>query len=221
VVPNDLYLTWVHETILPARKRFRRNRLGVYIQEMQPEGRSIIDIGGDINTWSEIPTPLNLTILNLPTSLNRTSSHHHATFIEGDGCCVPLPDNSFDLVFSNSVIEHVGDATKQLAFAREVRRLGRGYWVQTPSRWFPLEAHSMMPFWWFYPSAFRQFLIRRWRKRVPAWTDMVAGSRVLSKADLRRLFPEATILTEKVFGISKSYVAFARGTSTRLDQNQR
>ena len=64
--------------------------------------------------------------------------HHTFHVIEGDACSVEqFGDRSFDLVFSNSVIEHVGPPAKQAEFAHEVLRLGRSYWVQTPSKWFP------------------------------------------------------------------------------------
>jgi hypothetical protein len=67
-----------------------------------------------------------------------------------------------------------------------------------------------MPFWWFYPTRLRQYFLEGWRKKLPAWTEMVEGTRVLTKADLERLFPEATILVETAFGIPKSYIAYFR-----------
>jgi hypothetical protein len=123
-------------------------------------------------------------------------------------------DGQFDLAFSNSVIEHVGPEPKQAAFAREVRRLGRDYWVQTPSRWFPIEAHCDMPFWWFYPDAVRRWFIKRWRPRLPAYTDMVEGTRVLRLGDLRRLFPDGELYVEFAHGLPKSYTVYR--TSRRL-----
>jgi hypothetical protein len=83
--------------------------------------------------------------------------------------------------------------------------------VQTPSQWFPIEAHCGMPFWWFYPDRLRQYFIERWRKKLPAWTQMVEETTVLTRADLKRLFPEAQILTETSFGVPKSYVAYFVG----------
>lgn len=133
------------------------------------------------------------------------ASHHKIRYIDGDACAVEgFAERSFDIVFSNSVIEHVGPADKQAEFAREVRRLGHSYWVQTPSKWFPIEAHCGMPFWWFYPASVRRYAIERWRKKLPAWTEMVEGTTVLTKSDLQGLFPEATILVETSFGMPKS-----------------
>jgi len=211
----EAYLQLIRKAISPIKKRLRDKRWRMFVQEMQPHGGSVIDLGGKIESWSGISSPLDLTLLNLPDFHGEGTewqgqSHHRVIYLEGDACCVSLPDRSFDLVFSSSVIEHVGDANKQAAFANEVRRLGCGYWVQTPSRWFPLEPHSLMPFWWFYPAALRRFLIGRWRRNMPNWADMVAESRVLSKTDLRKLFPEAHIAPERLLGLPKSYIAFAR-----------
>lgn len=73
---------------------------------------------------------------------------------------IPFPDKFFDIVFCSSVIEHVTipkenvwtlvsgqrfrEAAKQhqSEFANEIRRLGKGYFVQAPHRWFPFETHS-------------------------------------------------------------------------------
>jgi hypothetical protein len=123
------------------------------------------------------------------------------------------------VVFSNSVIEHVGPEIRQQSFAREVRRLGRAYWVQTPSKWFPVEAHCGMPLWWFYPEFVRRAIIRRWQEKLPGWTKMIAGTRVLSLRQMRRLFPEATIHVEYSFGLPKSYVAYSSGNGGETRQS--
>ena len=176
------------------------------------EGMSVLDLGGNPHIWSYpfIPS-LNITILNLPGSLIRSiDSQHTFTYIEGDGCNVAgVLDKSFDVVFSNSVIEHVGGVERRAAFANEVRRIGKSYYVQTPSIWFPIEAHNGMPLWWFYPQSVRNMLIRRWRKKLPAWTEMVEGTTVVKRSELKRLFPESKIITESVLGVPKSYTAFS------------
>ena len=188
------------------RKRMRRLVELMFLEKEM----TVLDLGGTPVIWQALRTPLKITILNLPGRTHRgTESHHAIRYVEGDACkVVGFAGKTFDLVFSNSVIEHVGPANKQAEFAREVRRLGKSYWVQTPSKWFPIEPHCNMPFWWFYPVGLRRYLIDRWRRRLPAWTEMVEETRVLTRADMRRLFPEATILVERVLGIPKSYVAY-------------
>lgn len=200
---------------------FRRRRMDALLRTVRPSRDDrILDLGGTPSIWRHVPVPLDVTLLNLPGQLPRAEAGHHAfTYVEGDACRADrFPDQSFDLVFSNSVIEHVGPAEKQEQFAREVLRLGRSYWIQTPSRWFPLEAHCGMPGWWFYPPSLREALLRRWRRKLPAWTEMVESTRVLSIARLRELFPGCRIRVEYACGFPKSYVAYRvrpRGEAAR------
>jgi hypothetical protein len=195
----------------PFSRWARRKRMRLFLQSMSiANGTRIIDLGGTSEIWAHVPMTLQLTILNLPSGLARkTPTHHSITYVEGDACDVSnLKDRSFDLVFSNSVIEHVGNAEKRAAFAREVRRLGNAYWVQTPAIWFPIEAHNGMLFWWFYPQWLRDYFLNKWRKRLPDWTRMVEETTILTKAELMTLFPDASIRTEKVLGFVKSYIVF-------------
>ena len=194
----------------PFSKWSREKRMRSYIALMGiKDGMSILDLGGQPMIWDSVPQCINLTILNLPgEAASNAASHHKIRYVEGDACQVhEFEERSLDSIFSNSVIEHVGPADKQASFAREVRRLGKSYWVQTPSKWFPIEAHCGMPFWWFYPVQLRHYFIERWRKKLPGWTRMVEETTVLTKAELHHLFPEATILVETTFFIPKSYVA--------------
>jgi hypothetical protein len=203
----------------PFSELTRRSRMRSYLALIgSRDGMKVLDLGGQPAIWDSVPSRLDLTILNLP-GIARTAypSHHHITYVVGDACNVEgFDERSFDVVFSNSVIEHVGPPQKQAEFAREARRLGKSYWVQTPSEWFPIEAHCGMPFWWFYPESWKRYFIAGWRAKLPAWTEMVEGTTVLTKRDMRRLFPEADILVERVLGIPKSYTAFFRGPTAQV-----
>lgn len=203
-----------YDLMRPFSARSRKRRMQSFLDLMGiRSGMSVLDLGGLPAIWEDVQFPLAITVLNLPGVAQRAGrSHHDFRYVEGDACRVDgFEDGHFDAVFSNSVIEHVGPADKQADFAREVRRLGRSYWVQTPSKWFPIEAHCGMPLWWFYPAGLRRYFIESWRRKLPAWTAMVEDTRVLSRGDLQRLFPEATILVERACGFPKSYVAYSRG----------
>jgi len=168
-------------------------------------------LGGTVQFWNSITTSLNITVLNLPVEHqdHNESSQHKIDFLNGDACDVrDYSDHSFDVVFSNSVIEHVGGAEKRRMMALEVQRLAPRYWVQTPSIWFPVEAHTYMPFWWFYPEPVKVYFLRSWSRKLPAWTEMIQGTSVLSHGEMRELFPGSKIMTERILGVSKSYIAF-------------
>jgi hypothetical protein len=185
----------------------RMRRFEQFLRLRWHPGLKILDLGGQPEIWENVAMPLDITLLNLPGVFHRaTSDRHRLTFVEGDGCDVrQFGDRHFDIVFSNSVIEHVGDESRQEAFAREVQRLGRHWWVQTPSKFFPIEAHCGMPGWWFYPKSCRAWFIERWRRKLPEWTEMVEGTRVLSYRRLQNLFPTGRFVTERILGIPKSY----------------
>jgi len=132
----------------------------------------------------------------------------------GDGCALPFADKSFDVLFSNSVIEHVGTWERQQAFAREARRVGRRLWVQTPAREFFIEPHLIAPVIHWLPHSWqrrliRNFTVRGWLER-PGPRDVeefLAEVRLLTFAEMQSLFPDCTIMRERFLGLTKSYIA--------------
>ena len=70
---------------------------------------------------------------------------------------LPFDDQSFDLVFSNAVIEHVGTREEQRAFLAEILRVGKRAFVTTPNRRHPIEFHTVTPFLHYLPP----FMYRR------------------------------------------------------------
>jgi Methyltransferase domain len=127
----------------------------------------------------------------------------------------PFADASFDVVFSNSLIEHLGTEERQRAFASEVRRLSKdGYFVQTPNRWFPIEPHYLAPLVQFVPQRIRPTVIRwmtpfGWLTRPSreGCRRICSEIRLLSAHEMRRLFPDAEIVRERFFGFTKSLIA--------------
>jgi hypothetical protein len=190
----------------------RTRRMDAFVRRMgiTPDTR-IVDLGGNPGIWNCVSQRLDITILNLPGMTEPDSpTHHRMRFVEGDACDVPqFQAGQFDLVFSNSVIEHVGPEERQEAFAATVRRLAPRYWVQTPAIWFPLEAHTGIPFWWFYPQALRTAILRHWHEKLPAWSDSMADTRVLRRQRMEQLFPGAKIYVESLAGVPKSYAAYS------------
>lgn len=182
-----------------------------------PEPVRIIDVGGTRQFWenlfSLLPRRCEITLLNVDTQ--DCGAIEGISSVAGDAREMPeFPDGGFDLCFSNSVIEHVGTLHDQIRMGREVRRVARGYFVQTPNRYFPLEPHFLMPLWQFYPVPLRVALLRRfdlgWLKKI---TDPLEARaeieqiRLLSAAELGRIFPDATIHRETIGPFVKSLIA--------------
>jgi len=196
----------------PFSAVIRKRRMSVFEKIFQPsEGMRILDLGGQPEIWDTVKPSLAITCINLPgIAKSNHPTHHEITYIEGDACSMPcFKKGEFDLIFSNSVIEHVGGQKKQLQFADEVLRLSENYWIQTPSIYFPIEAHCGMPFWWLYPKWLRTYFLSRWSEKLPAWSEMVATTTVLSKQQVTKLFSGCKIKIEWLI-FPKSIIAYSK-----------
>jgi hypothetical protein len=182
------------------------------------QGRcAILDLGGTETYWNIIdPAYLRerncrITLLNVAATPPANDKLFDSRV--GDATSVDACDDAYDIVHSNSVIEHVGDWRRTMAFSAEVRRLASRYYVQTPNFWFPWEPHFGMPLFHFLPVPLRISLLRRrdlgYFKRcaLPDAVETVASIHLLDKAMLRFLFPDAQIMREKFLGLTKSLVA--------------
>lgn len=142
-------------------------------------------------------------------------AYPNMTVAVGDACNLKdIPDQSYDIAFSNSVIEHVGGMPEKRRMAAEVRRVARSYWVQTPNYWFPIEPHFLFPGWQWLPEGVRVKILQRrnvgWNARTPEYTkalEVVRHAQLLSKRDMRELFPEARLIPERFCGLVKSWTA--------------
>ena len=202
------------------QQAFRAKRMRRFLRAFpQAGGSRILDVGGTAEIWRlSRNAGGRVFLLNMPSAAPEKGSPA-AEVIHGDGCRLPFADGSFDIVFSNSVIEHVGDGEAQERFAREVRRTGRGYWVQTPNRYFPIEMHLLTPFVHLLPRKWRAFIVRRftvWQwihhpspdRKAFYIEHFISDIRLLSAAEMKRLFPDALILRERFLLFTKSLVAY-------------
>lgn len=203
-------------------RRARSRRVVALIEAIHAEkGRvRIIDLGGEANYWRLFDRQMladkgvHITLVN-PGGVDDIWDDALFSLIDGDACDLPqFADNSFDLVHSNSVIEHVGDWPRMEAFARECRRLAPAYYVQTPYFWFPIEPHFSAPFfhWRSEQSRARALMRRRhgFSEKAPdigaAMRD-VQHARLLDKTQFRFLYPDAAHHDEVVLGLTKSVIA--------------
>lgn len=203
--------------------RFRRARarhIAGLIREVFAERGAcrIVDLGGRPDYWRVIDRALleacrvTITTINLESQAPIDDPMFDQR--PGDACAFDAPDNAFDIAHSNSVIEHVGDWPRMEAFAAETRRLAPRYFVQTPYFWFPVEPHFSAPFFHWAPEGLRaRWLMKRGHGFVGRAGDLaeamraVQHARLLDKAMMRQLFPDARLEEEKVAGLTKSLMA--------------
>lgn len=159
-------------------------------------------------------TQPHVTIVNLDVE---DRSDGRFTYRRGDGRCLPFADNSFDIAYSNSVIEHVGGEQEMQALAAEIIRVAPRYYVQTPCRWFPVEPHTLIVLLHFLPNGLYRKLapylgLHGWLCGRRATERVIDATDLLDLARFRRLFPAARILPERFLGMTKSLIATNDGS---------
>jgi hypothetical protein len=201
----------------PSAIRWRRACAADRLLEPFTEPVRVLDVGGTAKFWlfnvPEIRKRTQITLLNLEQS--DVSQLVDARSLVGDARRMPeFGERSFDVCFSNSVIEHVGSFEDQTAMAAEIRRVAATYFVQTPNRYFPIEPHFHFPCWQFLPLPIRASLHRRldlgWMPRQPdarLARSEVAQIRLLDIREFQALFPDGEIRREKIGPLTKSLMA--------------
>lgn len=152
-----------------------------------------------------------LTLLNLGSRPDDLADD--VAWVQGTALSLPFAPGTFDVVFSNSVIEHVGDWSAQRQFAREVRRLDAPYWVQTPNRNFPIEPHYLgIGVQWLPRSLAGPYAriasVRGWMPSPDeTLDDMLSSIRLLNAREVEELFPDGEIRRERFGPLVKSFTA--------------
>ncbi|HEX8372078.1 MAG TPA: methyltransferase domain-containing protein [Chthoniobacterales bacterium] len=197
----------------------RRKRFAFFLSllETLPGPVDVLDLGGQEAFWrvtgTDSPLIRSITLVNLWEE-KVTLPKLHSTV--GDARQLSAyGDQSVDVLFSNSVIEHVGSLREQQRAAGEMRRVAKRYFVQTPNRHFPLEPHFLVPFFQYLPTRLRasfhhRFNLGWWERQPDYWEALaeVESIRLLSEAELRHLFPQASVFRERLAGLTKSLVAY-------------
>ncbi len=171
----------------------------------------VLDLGGLPDFWRTAEVrPAELTTVNL---VEADAPEEWITHLVEDACSPPsVAGREFDLVVSNSLLEHVGGYAPRLKLAEVIRTATPRHWVQTPYRYFPIEPHWMFPGLQFLPVNLRAAAIRRWplgysRLAGDEATDAVLATELISITEMRLLFPQSDVWQERVAGVTKSIVA--------------
>lgn len=201
----------------PVLTHFRKRRMKLFYEALRITSRTkILDVGGAPWVWMiaaehGLPQP-QITILNIYPEHRQLPPNMR--WVVGNGCELPFADLEFDVVFSNSVIEHLGNHDAQVAFAREIERVGREYWVQTPDPRFFIEPHYLTPFIHWLPVNQRRKVARygtMWGLMEHPDERQIEGMlkeiRLIPPREFETMFPEAEVINERWFGMPKSLIA--------------
>jgi Methyltransferase domain len=204
-----------HKLYSRIRPYFRRARMRLLEQSLHPTaGTRVLDVGGSQHNWEYVSELPQVTLANIERVSDRDPRFQYQEF---DARRMPLPDGAFDIAYSNSVIEHVGDFSDQIACAAEIRRVAPRYFVQTPNKYFPVEPHYACLFIHWLPQPIYRRLLRHFSlwgwvtKATAAEVDTaIHGTRLLTVGEMRRLFPDAEIVRERFMLMTKSIVAIKK-----------
>jgi hypothetical protein len=194
---------------LSARSRLKR--WGKFAECFpQLDQMKVLDLGGTTSYWREAPVaPAHVTVVNMSKETSRIA---WLKPVQADACTFSAQER-FDLVVSNSLIEHVGGHFRRQQLADVVRAHSARYWIQTPYRYFPVEPHWVAPAFQWLPAAARARYSKAWPVGhfANSSPERVLGDvldiELLSKIEMRYYFPEALLWSERLMGITKSLVA--------------
>jgi SAM-dependent methyltransferase len=188
----------------------RRHKLALFLDKLQPGPETtIVDVGvGDTGFSTEpglalshnffeamYPWPERITAVSDVPLPNFAQEFPAINCVTASGTDLPFDDESFDIAFSNAVIEHVGDREQQRRFVHELCRVARRVFISTPNRRFPVEVHTLLPLVHWLPRRARNWVFDTFQRQ--AWE----GVELLSRRELLDLFPagaEARIVESRM-----------------------
>jgi hypothetical protein len=179
------------------------------------DSMTVIDLGGTAESWRRAPVrPASVHVINLEVE-EAADIPAWVRIDKADACDLPtyISNGNYDLVFSNSVIEHVGGHSQRQLFADTVHKLADRHWVQTPYRYFPIEPHWLFPGFQFLPLAARAAVSRHWPLSYSRASGREGSIReamsveLISRTEMGLYFPHSAISSERILGMTKSLVA--------------
>jgi SAM-dependent methyltransferase len=177
--------------------RSRKHKLELFMEELRPTAETtVLDVGADelgfgdegtcgtLNFFEELyPWPDRVTALGLHDGVGFRARYPGIRYVRGNALELPFGDGEFDIVFSNAVLEHVGDRGQQRRFVFESLRVGKRVFMTTPNRRFPVEVHTRLPLVHWLPP---QVAHRVYRALGKGWAEEIT---LLTRGGLESLFP--------------------------------
>ncbi|MHC4212017.1 MAG: class I SAM-dependent methyltransferase [Planctomycetota bacterium] len=200
----------------------RQRKLKLFYELFCPtEQLRILDVGAQISDSSKnqvqfidsYPWKHRISAINLlPEHISLIKNRYpEIDAVVGDACNLPWPDNYFDIVYSNAVIEHVGDLKKQKKMADEIMRVGKQWFVTTPNRWYPFEFHMRLPLVTWLPGDLylqvgRLISFNHVTARYTLFSSK-SSLRLMSAEELKRCFNNNRIIKQVVTFMAETLIA--------------
>jgi hypothetical protein len=205
----------------PITLRSRTEKYELFTREIGINDRQyILDVGGGAHEVrggnhfeSHYPHPDHIVVCvyELGEELDGFRRQHPLLrVVVGDGRSLPFADNSFDVAVSNAVIEHVGLADQQRAFVSELTRVARRVFLATPSAWFPVDSHTLVPLAHYFPPSVRFPIYHRLGRGMWASLDRL---NLVTARQLKSFVPagvEWKLVRLRLLGLTHSFVLILR-----------
>ena len=194
-----------------ARARARRWKV---MRQRFPDlpAMRVLDLGGTPRFWRAAPVrPAHVTIVNLRPVDQPPEAWMQS--VVGNACRRDVALGQFDLVISNSLLEHVGGAEERRRLAAVVNEAADRHWVQTPNRYFPIEPHWFFPWFQFLPFRAQVLVTRAWplshrqNRNAARAARIVREVELIGRREMQQLFPDSELWVERLMGLPKSLVA--------------
>lgn len=211
--PSGLVWQMTREVTIQSRRR----KFELFLSVFKPESEiTILDVGASdvasgeraenfLEEWYAHPESITALVMGDVTAFSKR--YPKIDVQTGSGLNLPFADKSFEIVFSNAVIEHVGDRSAQEQFVRECLRVGKRVFLTTPARGFPLESHTMILFAHWLPERFRNRIYRVLGRQNEGTNGYL---NLLTARSLKSLFPQDTkvkIIRQRLYGLTSVLIA--------------
>lgn len=218
--------------IARIEERARRDRHTLFVGLLSPLEKplKILDVGGTYEYWLHTDVAslgaVRIVLLNLFPQDGLPPNFSAAV---GDARDLSrYADQEFDVIFSNSVLGHVGGFADKIRMASEIRRVGKRYFVQTPNHGFLIDWRTLVPCFHFLPTpiqawCFRHFAVGTYRRVADLGTSVELASRIrnIHKRELSLLFPESRVVSERYLGMTKSFMIYGGFNSSEPNAKRR
>jgi len=207
-----------NENSISSRQRKKRFEFFLkYCSELH-KPLKILDLGGSDYYWQSLNFTDNenykIEILNIENQ--NTENFKNISFLKKDVRDLSfIKDKEYDLIYSNSLIEHLNNFDEQKKLAKEIQRTGKKYFIQTPNYYFPVEPHFLFPFFQFLSVDMKTKLISNfnlgWFEKqidIVKARELANSIKLLKEKELKEIFPGCKIYKEKYFSLNKSFIAY-------------
>ncbi len=204
----------IHKIKKKVSKISREKKLQ-HFYSLCKEGETVLDVGVSAESKSNLPSPnyflknfhyepRTYTGLGIDDLTGMKDLYPGKSFVQYSGGTFPFPDNAFDWVFSNAVIERVGDDEAQILFVNELTRVAKNVFFTTPNKYFPLESHTNTLF-----LHWNDNLYHMWCKKRKPWTNensvsLFSYHRLLNLMEISRAH-SYSIIKNRFFGIPMTF----------------